>query len=132
MWSLECGVWSFGRADRFYFINTFVPDCIYIFIWQCFLACRGDHWSPVLQTFMLDNDLWKNYGLFKNKTKSIVIQPGTNVFSSTTQLHDRNCPLSIVHCQLIQSVEFRSGRQVLFYKHLCSRLYLYLFVTIFP
>ena len=28
VWSLECGVWSFGREDRFYLKNTFVPDRI--------------------------------------------------------------------------------------------------------
>ena len=28
VWSLECGVWSFGREDRFYLKKTFNPDRI--------------------------------------------------------------------------------------------------------
>ena len=40
--SLECGVWSFGREDRIYFKNKFVPGCIYIYLAIFFLPdCRG-------------------------------------------------------------------------------------------
>ncbi len=28
LFSVEFGVWSFGRGETFYLENTFVPDCI--------------------------------------------------------------------------------------------------------
>ena len=30
VWSLECEVWSFGRAEKVVLKNAFVPDCIII------------------------------------------------------------------------------------------------------
>ena len=71
-------MWSFGREDRLYLENTFVPDRINIAI--------------VL--------LNQNRKILQNKYKYNREQ---TFFLYKTCLPDQNCPLSIVHCQLNQS-----------------------------